>query len=90
MGYPSRNGGRAAPNKASQSERVDTLLGDRGKASPELRAVIRQDAADAGTIALQSAIVTAAPTAEQHNALVQDIRDLAAVLNRMGANFTWR
>jgi hypothetical protein len=90
MGYPTRTTGKPSPNRAAQSERVDALLGERARDDPSLRAVIRGDAAAAGTIALQASMVTAAPTAAQYNALVHDIQALASVLNRMGASFTWK
>jgi hypothetical protein len=90
MGYPTSSGGKPSPNRAAQGERLDTLLGDRGRADPSLRAVLRKDAAEAGTIALQAALVSAAPTAAQYNALVADMQALAGILNRLGANITWK
>jgi len=90
MAYPTRTSSRPAPQRGSQEERLGAILGDRGLRDPNLRAVKREDAADAGVIPLQSTLVTAAPTMEQHNALVADMRALAAVLNRLGANITWK
>lgn len=88
MGYPNRTGTKAAPNIVAQDEYLGALLGDRGKGDPGLAAVKRGDAAGAGLIALQAKTVTAAPTAAEHNALVNDMRAIAGVLARMGGRFT--
>ena len=86
MGYP-KTGARARGNAGAQSERIDRLLGQRGTDTSGA-AVTFEDAAALGSIALQSAIVSAAPTAAEHNALVADVRALAAILNTMGAKLT--
>lgn len=88
MGYPTKTGAKAAPNRIAQDERLGALLGDRGKDDPGLKGLTRADAAALGTIALQAKAVTAAPTAAEHNALVADVRAIAAVLVRLGARFT--
>lgn len=88
MGYPTSTGAKTAPNRAAQDERAAALVGDRGRRAAELRAVTLKDAADAGVIELQARTVTAAPTAAEHNALVADIKAIAAVLTRLGAKFS--
>lgn len=90
MGYPTNTARKPSAAAQSQDERLGGLLGDRGRADPNLRALTRGDAAGAGAITLQATTVTAAPTAAEHNALVADIRALATVLNALGAkiNFT--
>lgn len=86
MGYPTRTAGQAAPNRVAQDERAAALVGDRGRQAQELKAVLHGDAAAAGLIKLQANFVTGAPTAADYNALLTDLRAVAAVLNRMGAN----
>lgn len=88
MGYPNQAGGRTSPSRRGQDERAAALVGDRGRGAEDLKALVRGDAAAAGLIALQATTVSAAPTAAEHNALVADIRAVAAVLNRLGAKFT--
>jgi hypothetical protein len=87
MGFPPRTDSRASPRQRGQQERAEALTGDRAGAENR-KAITRDDAARLGAVKLQSALVSAAPTAADHNALVNDIRALAAVLNGMGANFT--
>lgn len=87
MGYPTNKTGRPGPNIAAQGERLQGLLGERGK-DGGLKALTRGDAAAFGAVALKAQLVTAAPTADQHNALVEDIRAIAALLNGLGAKFT--
>lgn len=84
MSYPT-NSRRGAADTGARAERVGRLLGEHDKNSA---AVTQGMAANLGNIAIQSKLVTAAPTADQHNALVRDIHALAAVLNAMGAKFT--
>lgn len=81
--YPSK-GSRVPGPVNVRAERLDQLAGERG----DVRAVTTDDAAAMGLTALKSALVTAAPTAAQHNALVEDVRMLAAMLNRIGATIT--
>jgi hypothetical protein len=88
MGYPRQTGARPAPNRVAQDERAAALVGDRGRQSDALKAVTRGDAAGAGAVNLKATFVSAAPTAAEHNALVADVRALAAVLARMGATIT--
>lgn len=82
--------GRALKVLGTAIERADTLSGARNSspAAETKKAITRQEAAQQGTIQLRSTYVTAAPTAEQHNALVHDILQIALVLNKMGAKFT--
>lgn len=87
MTYPTRTGTRPPPQTKSQDEKSKLLTGMNGDVPAKL-AVTRGDAGALGTVKLLSAKVTSAPTAADHNALVSDIRALAAVLNGMGANLT--
>lgn len=77
---------RPVTRAVADNTKVMTLTGEAG--TPAQAAITGEDAAALGTIALKSARVSAAPTMDQHNALVADVRALAAVLNRMGARFT--
>jgi len=89
MGYPGSSRQRPSGANRATAERLEALVGERRNNTPEQRAVIREDAAGLGTIALKSTTVSAAPTAAEHNALVEDVRALAAVLNAVGAKITW-
>lgn len=89
MGYPANSRRRVGVAARSTAERVEALLGERRNNTPEQQAVTRAEPAGQGTLALKSANVTAAPTAAEHNALVEDMRALAGVLNAMGAKITW-
>jgi hypothetical protein len=88
MGYPTRNAGKPGPHIRAQDEKLQGLIGGRGKDGAGHKAVTHGDAAELGTIAIASQKVTAAPTAAQFNALVDDVHALATVLNAMGAKFT--
>lgn len=88
MGYPDRSQRRPGPAIGAQDERVQGLLGERGKDNVGLKALTRADMAALGEVAILSSHVTAAPTMAQHNALVDDVHALAALLNKMGARFT--
>lgn len=81
--YPSKGTRLPGPVNA-RPERLDELAGERG----DDRAVMQSDTAELGTIAILSRRVTAAPTAAEHNALVEDLHAIASMLNRMGAKFT--
>lgn len=87
MGYPIRTTGRASPQQRGQLERAEALTGDRAGAADK-KAITREDAATLGIVKLQSALVSAAPTQADFNALVRDVHALAAALNAMGAKFT--
>lgn len=87
MGYPTKGTARPGPNIAAQGERLQGLLGERGKGDGP-KAITRGNLADFGDVKLKAAVVTAAPTAAEHNALVEDMRAIAAMLNRMGAKIT--
>lgn len=88
MGYPTIPARKKGPASA-RNERVDDLLGERrGAEGGSGRAVTVKDAATMGQVQLKSARVSASPTMEQHNALVEDLRTIAAILNRMGATIT--
>lgn len=86
MAYP-KTGARGRGNAGAQSERLDRLLGQRGE-NNDGEAITRGAAASQGFVAIQSKLVSAAPTAAEHNALVADVRALAAILNAMGAKLT--
>lgn len=85
--YPDKPTPRTSPKDRNQRQRAEELTGTRAGV-PEKKAVTREDAAALGQVELLSAMVTAAPTVAQHNALVADIRQIANALNRMGAKFT--
>ena len=87
MSYPTRTDVKPTPQQRAQNERAQALTGSGGN-QPEKKAVTRADVASLGTIKLLSAHVSAAPTAADHNALVDDVRAIAAVLNAMGAKFS--
>lgn len=87
MGYPTRSDIKPTPQQREQSNRSQSLTGLQGTDS-EKKAVTREDAANLGAVRLLSARVSAAPSAADHNALVDDVRALALVLNAMGAKFT--
>lgn len=90
MGYPDKKIGNPSPSIRRQGEQVQSLVGDRGAGREGKLAVIRENAASLGTLKLLSANAAgAAPTADEHNALVADVRALAAVLNAIGASITW-
>lgn len=88
MGYPTRTEVRITPQQRGQAERAEALTGSRNGAAPEKQAVTREDVGSLGAVRLLSAKVSASPTAAEHNALVEDIRQIAAALNAMGARFT--
>lgn len=88
MGYPVNPRLKPSPRQRGQNERAEALTGSRSDAAPEKKAVTFEAAAEMGQLKLLSSRATAAPTMEQHNALVEDIHALAAVLNRMGAKIT--
>lgn len=87
MGYPTRNDIKPTPQQREQSNRSQSLTGLQG-ADSEKKAITREDAANFGAVRLLSARISAAPSAAEHNALVDDVRALALVLNAMGAKFT--
>lgn len=90
MGYPNKRPGNPSPNLQRQNEKLQSLVGDRGTGREEKLAVTRENAANLGTLQLLSANAAGAtPTAAEHNALVTDVRALAALLNAMGAKITW-
>lgn len=86
MTYP-KTSTRGAANTGARDERLDRLLGQRGK-DQSGAAVTRENAASLGNVAIGSKLVSTAPTADEHNALVRDVHALAAALNAMGAKFT--
>lgn len=87
MGYPTRTDSKPTPQQRAQNERTQALTGLQGQDNSK-KAVLVSDAAKVGSVSLLSAKVTAAPTAAEHNALVDDVRALALALNAMGAKFT--
>lgn len=71
----------------TQVESLQAMTGERGTAA--MRAVRRGDVARIGSITLNSAHAAgAAPTAAEHNALVDDVKALAAVLERIAGAFS--
>ena len=71
---------------ASNLQTLQTMAGERG---PEkLKAVRRGDVPRIGAIALTSAHVSSAPTMADHNKVVDDIKALAALIERLGAAFS--
>lgn len=87
MGYGWAKQGKINPRARVLAERAEALAGNRPQA-PDQRAVTVADVAAQGTLKLLSAKASAAPTMEQHNALVEDVHALAAILTRMGAKIT--
>lgn len=87
MSYPTRNDIKPTPQQRAQNERAQALTGSSGNL-PGKKAVTRDDVASLGSVKLRSAHISAAPTAADHNALVDDVRAIAAALNAMGARFT--
>lgn len=87
MGYGLPKQDKASARMRVLTERAETLAGNRPQA-PERKAITAQDVGAQGALKLLSAKVTAAPTMEQHNALVEDVHALAALLNRIGAKIT--
>lgn len=83
--YPIRTGSKVAPQDVALNDRARELTGEEGKAS-EKAAVKRSDVSALGNIKLQSNLIAGTPSAADHNALVNDLRTIAAILNAMGAN----
>lgn len=86
--YPSQPKKRMEVKDRVQIERAESLTGTRPGVGQEKRAVTQENAAALGVVRLMCEKVTDTPTLAQHNALVDDIRALAATLNAMGAKFT--
>lgn len=93
MGYPNYKPPRLPPNATRQAEKLQGLVDDRGSTGDanreDQRAVIRQDLTGQGTVELKAVYVSAAPTAAEYNALVDDVRAVAALLNKLGADYRW-
>lgn len=87
MGYPP-GAIKRTPRERVLTERAEALTGARNDKAPEKLAVTRENMGQSGSVKLLSERVAAAPTMEQHNALVEDVRQIVALLNKMGANFT--
>jgi hypothetical protein len=90
MGYPDRTDAKPSPQQRGKQERAEALTGSRSSASQERRAITREDTAAQGIVKLLSSrlLPSASVTVDDHNAVVDDIRAIAAVLNAMGAKFT--
>lgn len=73
-------------SSGAQAERMQDLTGDRN--NPQGRAVTVGMAQALGAVAIKAKRLSAAPTAADYNALVDDIATIAATLNAMGARFT--
>jgi hypothetical protein len=71
-------------------EKLQSLIGDRSRGAAGQRAIVHADLANFGKVTFTAAPVTAAPTAAEFNALVEDLRSIAAILNLVGAKITWR
>jgi hypothetical protein len=71
---------------ASNLETLQALAGERG--TPAMKAVRKGDVPRIGAITLTSARVTAAPTMDDHNKVVEDIKTLAALIEKLGAAFS--
>lgn len=93
MGYPDRSGGvnrqeiarLVRAELATQLESLQSLAGERG---PDTTTAVRRgDVNRIGPITLTSARVTAAPTKDDHNKVVEDIKTLAAAIERLCAAF---
>lgn len=69
-----------------QLESLQAMIGERG--TPAMKAVRRGDVARIGPIKLTSDRVTAAPTMADHNKLVDDVKTLAAAIERLAAAFS--
>lgn len=87
MGYPTKTGPRLQPRDSAQSEKLDALTGALG-ANAGKEAVTKEQFASLGTTAIRSRYASAAPTQAEYNALVDDVRALASLLNKLGAQFT--
>lgn len=87
MGYGWSKQGKISARTRVLTERAEALTGNRPQA-PELKAITVQDVGAQGELKLRSTKVTAAPTIDQYNALVEDVHAIAALLNRLGAKIT--
>lgn len=88
MGYPEITRPKPSPRAKGQEERAQALTGFRNDEAPEKLAVTRGDLAKLGNIKLLANRITAAPTMENYNALIEDVRQIASLLNSMGAKFS--
>lgn len=93
MGYPNYKPPRLPPNATRQAEKLQGLVDDRGSTGDttreDLRAVTRGELAGQGAVELQAVLLSAAPTAADYNKLVEDMRAVAALLNKLGADYRW-
>lgn len=64
-------------------EKVEKLTGERGDAARSLAAVRRLDLRTLASVKIQSAQVSAAPTAADFNALQRDVATIFAALQRI-------
>ena len=69
-----------------QLERLGALVGERGPGDGGLKAVRRGDLADAGRVNLTAVPLSVDPVADDFNKVVADLRTIAGLLNRIGAN----
>lgn len=90
MGYPDRPmpRPRVSPRAKGQEEQAEALTSFRNGEATEKVAVVRGDLAKQGNIKLLANKITADPTMENYNALIEDVRQIAALLNQMGAKFS--
>lgn len=93
MSYPTASRRKPTPSAQRQSEALQALVDERGSstgdARTDQRAVTRSAVAGQGTVELQAVLLSAAPSAADFNKLVADQRALAALLNKLGADFRW-
>lgn len=90
MGYPERPmpRPRVSPRAKGQEEQSEALTAFRNGEATDKVAVTRGDLAQLGNIKLLANKITAAPTLENYNNLVEDVRQIASLLNSMGAKFS--
>jgi hypothetical protein len=88
MGYPKRTPvARPQPNIAAQAEQVQALTGALG-ASAGKEAITRENVGALGQVKIKSRYASAAPTQAEYNALVDDMKSIASLLNSLGADFS--
>ncbi len=88
MPYPKRTPiPRPQPNIAAQAEQVQALTGALGAGAGK-EAITREVCASLGPVTINATFVAGVPTRDEHNALVKDMKAIAALLNALGANFS--
>ena len=89
MGYPQKPmpRPRVSPRAKGQEEQSEALTAFRNGEATDKVAVTRGDLAKQGDIKLLANKITAAPTIQNYNDLVEDLRQIASLLNQAGAKF---